>query len=74
MSDPQKDIAMLGPAFWLNEIANYIERDAVRNWADMATILRFIAADAQATQDEHHQREVAELRKPGSNLIKPKFG
>ena len=74
MSDPQKDIAMLGPAFWLREIADYVDRDAVREWAEMPTILRALAADAQATQDEHHAREMAALKQPNSNLIKARFG
>lgn len=74
MSDPQKDIAMLGPAFWLNEIADYIERDAVREWADMAMILRVLASDAQITQNGHHEREMAELTRPNSNFVKGKFG
>lgn len=64
---------MLGPAFWLNEIADYIERDAVRVWGDMSSILRALASDAQATQNEHHEREMAALRRPGSNLIKARF-
>ena len=74
LSDPQKDIAMLGVAFWLNELAEYVARDAVREWADMASILRVLAADAQATQDKHHELEMAALKAPNSNVVKARFG
>lgn len=74
MSDPQKDITMLGVAFWLNELAEYVARDAARDWADMASILRVLASDAQATQDRHHEIEMAALQRPDSNVVKARFG
>lgn len=65
---------MLGPAFWLRELADYIDRDAVREWADMGSILRVLAADAQATQDRHHEIEMAALQRRHSNVVKARFG
>lgn len=73
MADPQNEITMLGPSFWLDEVAEFMERDP-RDFGDLPTLIRNVAGHVRAVQIRYHEKEMKQITAPDSNVIKVLFG